>query len=129
EEPGDETVVSEVIRAAFAAESGHTGTEHLVVEALRRDAALAVTLVATEDDRVVGHVAVSRVSITPHDDPAADGPGGWFGLGPVSVLPEFQRRGVGTRLIEEALARIDDAQGCVLDGDPDFYRRFGFAPD
>ena len=127
--PGDELAVSEVIRAAFALEPDSTGTEHFVVDALRRDAVLDVSLVATAEGGIIGHIAVSRVSITPHDDPGADGPDGWYGLGPVSVLPDFQRQGVGTQLIRKALDELSTAQGCVLDGDPDFYRRFGFAPD
>lgn len=51
----------------------------------------------------------------------------WYGLGPVSVLPEHQRKGIGA-LINEGLSRLRDmnARGCCLAGHPDYYRRFGF---
>jgi putative acetyltransferase len=53
---------------------------------------------------------------------------GWFGLGPVSVLPAHQGAGIGSRLVREALARLKatGAHGCVLVGEPAFYGRFGF---
>jgi len=69
----------------------------------------------------VGHVAVSSVSIS-------DGSPGWFGLGPISVLPEHQGRGLGSRLMREALRMLREqgAEGCELLGEPKFYGRFGF---
>ena len=56
---------------------------------------------------------------------------GWLGLGPLSVRPEQQRRGIGTALVGEGLARLRarGAAGCVLLGDPGYYRRFGFEAD
>jgi len=70
---------------------------------------------------VVGHIAFSTVTIS-------DGTRNWFGLGPVSVLPEYQRQGIGKALIREGLSRLKDlnAQGCCLVGPSDYYRRFGF---
>jgi putative acetyltransferase len=58
----------------------------------------------------------------------SDGTRNWYGLGPVSVLPEHQRRGVGKALIAEGLRRLKEmgAQGCCLVGHPDYYRQFGF---
>ncbi|HEX8948386.1 MAG TPA: N-acetyltransferase [Dissulfurispiraceae bacterium] len=52
----------------------------------------------------------------------------WYGLGPVSGLPEYQRQGIGKALIREGLSRLRDlhAQGCCLVGHPDYYRKFGF---
>ncbi len=62
---------------------------------------------------------------------SSDGAPGWFGLGPISVAPEYQGRGVGSRFMQEALRilREKDAAGCVLLGDPGYYSRFGFQPD
>jgi putative acetyltransferase len=73
---------------------------------------------------IVGHVAVSPVVIS-------DGTSGWFGLGPISVVPEHQTRGVGARLMEEALGLLRKlgAGGCVVLGDPKYYGRFGFRSD
>lgn len=122
EAPGDIAGIRDVTRAAFGTHPHSHQTEHLIVDALRAAGALAVSLVAEQEGRVVGHVAFSSVRIT-------DGSGGWFGLGPVSVLPAWQRRGFGASLIQRGLARLRDmhAEGCVLVGEPDYYRRFGFA--
>jgi putative acetyltransferase len=108
--------------AAFAPVVRSSGTEGSIIDALRRNGALTVSLVADHAGAILGHVAFSPVLI--------DGRGlGWFGLGPVSVLPEYQRVGIGTALIKEGLARlkIQNANGCVVLGDPKFYQRFGFS--
>ncbi len=69
----------------------------------------------------MGHIAFSPVTIF-------DGTPDWYGLGPVSVLPKFQRMGIGSALIREGLSRLQSlgAQGCCLVGHPDYYPRFGF---
>ena len=76
---------------------------------------------AVQAEAIVGQVAGSPVSIA--------GAGDWFGLGPVSVRPAFQRRGIGGALILAALARLKQqgAAGCLVLGDPRYYARFGFA--
>jgi putative acetyltransferase len=58
----------------------------------------------------------------------SNGSSGWYGLGPISVLPELQRLGVGKSLIREGFSRLRalGARGCVLVGDPAYYERFGF---
>ena len=73
------------------------------------------------DGRLIGHIAFSPLTLS-------DGTPGWYGLGPVSVLPEFQRQGVGQALIREGLARLRDlhARGCCLVGHPEYYPKFGF---
>jgi putative acetyltransferase len=103
----------------------HTShTEQFIVNALRKAGKLTISLVAVADGTIVGHVAVSPVSIS-------DGASDWFGLGPISVMPEYQRRGVGSRLMREALRILPEhgAAGCVLLGEPRYYRRFGFQVD
>jgi len=118
---GDECAIGEVIRQAFASHLHSSHTEHLIVRALREADALAISLVAEESGRVVGHIAFSVVTIS-------DGSLGWFGLGPVSVLPSFQKQGIGRALIERGLSILREcaAAGCVLLGEPSFYGRFGF---
>ena len=105
EAPGDEQTIHAVTRTAFldAPHADHT---------------------EQGDGRVVGHVAVSRVTLA--DDQVA----GWYGLGPISVLPEHQRQGIGSSLMRAALSELRErgAAGCVLVGDPAYYRRFGFGP-
>jgi putative acetyltransferase len=99
--------------------SGHT--EQFIVAALRAAGALTVSLVAEVDGRMVGHIAFSPVTIS-------DGSLDWYGLGPVSVLPEYQRQGIGGALIREGISRLKNlgARGCCLVGHPGYYGRFGF---
>ena len=121
ERSGDERVVGTLTERAFSGAPHASGTEHLIVAALREADALAVSMVAVLDGRIVGHVALSPVTLS-------GGEASWFGLGPISVSPERQRRGLGSRLVLAALdeLRARDASGCVLIGDPRFYARFGF---
>lgn len=96
-------------------------TEQFIVKALRVTGALAVSLVAEVDGQVVGHAAFSPVTVS-------DGMPDWYGLGPVSVLPAYQRQGIGKALIREGLTRLQalGARGCSLVGHPDYYVKFGF---
>jgi putative acetyltransferase len=82
---------------------------------------LTISLVAEIDGQVVGHIAFSPVTIS-------DGAIGWYGLGPVSVLPEHQKKGIGKSLISEGLSLLKKlgGQGCVLVGHPAYYKRLGF---
>ena len=96
-----------------------------LVRALRAANELTLSIVAEEHGRVVGHVALSPVTITHEHRRKTEG---WYGLGPISVLPPRQGRGIGSRLMEQALSelRAMQAAGCVLLGDPTYYTRFGF---
>ncbi|MFC1512388.1 GNAT family N-acetyltransferase [Candidatus Latescibacterota bacterium] len=117
----DVGTITEVTVAAFKAFEISNHTEQFIIAALRAAKALTVSLVAEVDGRVVGHIAFSLVTIS-------DGSPNWYGLGPVSVLPECQRRGIGSALIQEGISRLKDlgARGCCLVGHPEYYRRFGF---
>ncbi len=121
ETPADIADIDALTRAAFQPYPGHGAPEVSILEALRRDHALALSLVAVEGSALIGHVAFSPVSI----DGVA---GAWLGLGPVSVRPDRQKAGIGRRLIDDGLAALvaRGAAGCVVLGDPDYYRRFGF---
>lgn len=107
--------------AAFA-----TPDEARLVEQLRRDGDLVLSLVAERGGAIIGHVAFSRVrvedSTRSHDGVA---------LAPVAVTPSRQRQSVGTSLITRGLALLaeqDESMVFVL-GDPAYYRRFGFDAD
>ena len=117
----DAAVITEVTVAAFETMEISNHTEQFVIEALRAAKALTLSLVAEVDGRVVGHIAFSPVAIS-------DGTQNWYGLGPVSVLPEYQGRGIGKALIQEGLSRLRKlgAQGCCLVGHPQYYRKLGF---
>lgn len=124
ETPADIDAIDAVTRAAFLDHPHSRQTEQFIVRALRAAGALTVSLVAVEDGRSVGHIAFSPLAI-------ADGAAGWYGVGPLSVAPGRQRRGIGARLVQAGLERLRalGAQGCALVGDPAYYGRFGFAND
>ncbi len=124
ETPADIAAIEAVTVAAFQHAAHTQHTEQFIVAALRRAGALTVSLVAEEGGQVIGHVAVSPVMVS-------DGVAGWYGLGPVSVAPACQGRGVGRALLERALAelRAQGAIGCVVLGEPGYYARFGFTAE
>ncbi|WP_449257706.1 GNAT family N-acetyltransferase [Chlorobium limicola] len=121
EQPGDASAIFDLTVEAFSTLEISDHTEQFVIEALREAGALAVSLVAELDGRIVGHIAFSPVTMS-------DGSAGWYGLGPVSVEPELQRQGIGKALIGEGLSKLKDlgAHGCCLVGHPEYYRKFGF---
>lgn len=123
ERPTDADAIRVLTAAAFLHAPHASHTEHRIVDALRAAGELAVSLVEDGGDGLLGHVALSPVHLS-------DGTPGWFGLGPVSVHPGHQGRGIGRRLVDAALARLreDGAAGCVVLGDPGYYGRFGFLP-
>jgi putative acetyltransferase len=124
ESPGDAPAIDAVTVAAFLDTPHSDRREQLIIGALRAADALTLSLVAETTGAVVGHVAISPVTI-------ADGTSGWFGLGPLSVGPDHQQQGIGSRLVRDALRRLRDsgAAGCVVLGDPAYYSRFGFKPE
>jgi len=121
ETDADVDAITDVTVVAFRTLAISNHTEQFVITALRAAGALTLSLVAEVEGRVIGHIAFSPVSIS-------DGTRNWYGLGPVSVLPAYQRQGVGKALIREGLARLKamNAQGCCLVGHPDYYGKFGF---
>lgn len=121
ETSSDIGAISEITKAAFASCPYSHQTEQFIIIALREAGALTISLVAQVGLRVVGHIAFSPVTIS-------DGSVGWYGLGPISVLPELQRQGIGKALMREGISSLKalGAKGCVLVGDPRYYERFGF---
>ena len=92
--PADVAAITEVTMAAFESLAISQHTEQFVVAALRAAGALTVSLVAEAGGRVIGHIGFSPVVLS-------DGTPAWYGLGPVSVLPPFQRQGVGVQLLQD----------------------------
>ncbi len=121
EQPTDIKSIHEVTVAAFLNAPHTDHTEQFIVKALRESAALSMSLVAVENGNIVGHVALSPITIS-------DGTPNWYGLGPISVLPKQQGKGIGLQLMNAAIQELKNtkANGCVLLGDPNYYRRFGF---
>lgn len=124
ESPADVAAIHSLTAAAFLNAPHTAHTEQYIVDALRQAGALTISLVAEQGEEVVGHVALSPVSMS-------DGSTGWYGLGPISVKPQLQGQGIGSHLMRAALELLRErgAAGCVLVGDPAYYSRFGFRPE
>jgi putative acetyltransferase len=113
ERPEDAPAVRTVASAAFGRRQ-----EADLVDALRRQGDLAVSLVAEVDGGIHGHVALSRLQSPPHA----------VALGPVSVIPPMQQRGIGSALVRAALDRARETGAAIVFvlGAADYYGRFGF---
>lgn len=121
ETDADIDTITQVTITAFKTLEISNHTEQFIIKALRAAKALTISLVAEVNGRLIGHIAFSPVTIS-------GGTRNWYGLGPISVLPDYQRQGIGKALIREGLSRLKDinAQGCCVVGHPDYYRKFGF---
>jgi len=116
ERSGDLAAIREVNELAFG-----QPLEANIVDAVRSNGAMLASLVAMVDDRIVGHIMYSPVSLN-----AVVG----AGLGPVAVRPGDQRHGIGSALIKTGNAQLQRAE-CpfiVVLGHAEFYPRFGFRP-
>lgn len=118
ETAGDAAAIDLVVSAAFP-----TDGEARLVAALRSTGKLRVSLVAIREEQIVGHAALSNVSLDPPCSTADV-----VGLAPVAVAPEFQRQGIGSELVKRSLttARELGVSAIVVLGEPEFYSRFGF---
>jgi putative acetyltransferase len=117
----DLEAIIQVTIAAFENHPISRQTEHFIINALRAADALNISLVAEINCQVVGHIAFSPIAIS-------DGTTNWYSMGPVSVLPDHQKQGIGKALVNEGLSLLKGmtAQGCVLVGPPEYYNNFGF---
>ncbi len=119
EEPQDWPAIRALIEAAFGSKA-----EADLVQRLREGGDLVLSL-AADDGGPVGHIAFSRLALP--ETPSARA----CALAPLAVSPQRQRQGIGSALVREGLMRL--AQGgmdlVLVLGEPDYYGRFGFAPD
>lgn len=124
ETPDDEDGIHRITMAAFAIVSHASGFEAQIIRELRIDGNLTISLIAEDHGEIVGHIAFSPVAIGGRQDD-------WFGLGPLAVRPDAQRKGFGSALVERGLTMLRErsAKGCALVGNPAFYARFGFKSD
>ena len=120
EKPEDLEAVRQVNIAAFGREN-----EANLVDRLRGIAS-TFSFVALPSDRIVGHILFSPIVV----EGKCSSNLSILGLAPVAVLPEYQRQGIGTLLIQHGLeeCRRSGFQAVVVLGHPDFYSRFGFIP-
>lgn len=122
EKPSDVLAIHALTAAAFAPMPFSNGSEPHVIDQLRRDGDLTLSLVAEDDEgTIIGHIAFSPVTIS-------DGTKDWYGLGPVSAAPALQKTGIGSKLIRFGICELEErgAKGVVLIGSTDYYPRFGF---
>lgn len=121
EQAADIDTITRLTESAFRSEPHASHPEQLIVNALRHYDQLTISLVAVAGDAIVGHVAISPVTLS-------SGETGWYGLGPISVWPERQGQGIGSKLMRVALAELQrlGGLGCVVLGNPAYYGRFGF---
>lgn len=120
EMPGDASTIRRLNEAAF----GQTDEADLV-DALRKNCDDLLSLVAVEGDEIVGHALWSPANIESGKTVTKG-----MGLGPVGVLPKFQRKGIGTALINEGIGLLR-SRACpfiMVLGHPAYYPRFGFVP-
>lgn len=121
ETPADCTAIDRVQQAAFGRED-----EAALVDQLRASGDARLSLVAELDGTLVGHVLYSRLTIVEGDRQIEA-----LALAPLAVLPEQQRRGIGTELVRRSLSHCrDEGHAIVLVlGNPAYYERFGFRAD
>lgn len=127
EQAGDSHPIAELTRRAFARAKHSDGTEQDIIDRLRKRGKLTCSLVACLGTEIIGHIAFSPICIIGAHSQHPQ----WHGLGPVSVIPAQQRRGIGKALITQGLTTLEKtgtAGGCVVLGDPGYYQQFGFMP-
>jgi putative acetyltransferase len=119
ERAGDVRFVHDLNALAFPTED-----EADLVDVLRENAEPLISLVAVEDEIIVGHILLTPVELTGKPSLKI------MGLAPMAVAPDEQRRGIGSQLVREGLERCRniDAGAVVVLGHPTYYPRFGFLP-
>jgi putative acetyltransferase len=98
--------------------------EGSIVDAIRKRSPEVLSMVAVVDDKIVGHVFFSPVEIDGLNNTQA------MGLGPMAVLSEYQRQGIGSALVTQGIKQLQES-GCavvVVLGLPEYYPKFGFSP-
>lgn len=121
ETEGDEGSIGEVIAAAFADASHTDGDEAALVERLRAAGDLALSLVAEDEEGIIGHIAFSPLTVGGSSE-------GWMQLAPLSVVKQWRGEGVARSLIVRGIAELRErgAGGIGVLGEPALYEKFGF---
>ena len=127
EKQEDYKIVENIIKLAFENEEYSDHKEHFLVEKLRKSNSFIkeLSLVAEINGKIVGHILFTKIIIKGEDVEVES-----LALAPVSVLPEYQGKGIGSRLITEGLKIAKDLGflSVILLGHPSYYQRFGFYP-
>jgi predicted N-acetyltransferase YhbS len=100
--------------------------EHLVLHNLRKSNCYIsdLDMVAISKNRIIGHIIITKANVVNTQNKEHQ----VLCAGPISVIPEFQKKGIGTKLLNEsiAIAKHLGYSGMILFGHPDYYHRFGF---
>lgn len=127
ERNGDAAVIADMVKRAYADVAYSDHREHLMIERLRQSNAFiaSLSLLAEIDDIPVGHILLTRAKIRSEKSTSET-----LALAPLSVVPEYQHKGIGTSLVEAAHAQaaILGFGSVVLIGIPGYYARFGYQP-
>jgi putative acetyltransferase len=120
EQPGDAAAIRALNQAVFGRRN-----EAEVVDAVRAACPNALSLVAEDDGRLVGHVLFSPVTVS-NGEPIAEG----MGLGPIAVVPDRQRQGIGSLLVRAGIEALREWNYpfIIVVGHPGYYPQFGFVP-
>lgn len=121
EQPGDEGAIRAMTLRAFEGHPYSDGDEADVIDRLRKDGDLLLSLVAVEDGEIVGQVTYSSARLS-------NGEAGWMVVGPVAVEPARHGEGIGRALMDagETAMKARGAKGITVLGDPALYARFGY---
>lgn len=121
ERAGDERAIAEVLRQAFDRDE-----EASLVEQLRASDDVTLSLVAIENDRIVGHALFCPIVIHTANEPVPA-----LALAPLAVLPTHQRQGVGAELVRDGLLAVTGLGHRIVTvlGEPEYYARFGFTTE
>ena len=119
EKESDRDAVYAVNVSAF-----ETPSEANLVDALREQAQPVVSLVAEDNGQVAGHIMFSPVSLSGYPNLKM------MGLAPMAVVPEHQRKGIGSALVRAGLEQCRQLgfTAVFVLGHPEYYPRFGFSP-
>jgi len=121
----DHETVEKLIAAAFKEVEYSDQSEHFLVRKLRKSEAFIpeLSLIAIFNEEIVGHILLTKISIENDEDSFES-----LALAPVSVLPEFQKKGIGGKLIQAGhrIARSFGFKSVILIGHATYYPRFGY---
>jgi putative acetyltransferase len=120
EHKADFSAIRQIHLAAF-----ETDAEANLVEALRESNVEIISLVAEHNESLIAHILFSRVELA-NNNPSVS----IAGLAPMAVIPQYQRKGIGSQLVAAGIeaCRAAGYSAIVVLGHPDFYPRFGFVP-
>jgi len=107
------------------AEAFETEAEANLVNALRDSGISFISLVAEEDEEIVGHILFTPLELIADDSGLK-----LLGLAPMAVLPEFQKKGIGSQLVKIGIEKCSNLgyDAVVVLGHPEYYPKFGFVP-